>query len=151
MTEKEIKIIERPDLKSRFRNLTETGITAFMWAAWIYLLMPLANILLWIFGIRIFYIELIEKSGFSKIMDMIYNMGWIAVAVFLSFWLWGYYNLKRYGKMHRRRTLRPRHDEKMLNALGISPELHRMMRMQKEVVFEWRIESMKDYQTGIKY
>lgn len=139
---KEIKIIERPDLKSSLRHITETGITAVMWATWVYLLMPIANIILWIMGIRIFYVELVENSGFAKIMHMIYNMGWIVVVVFMSFWLWGYYNLKRYGKMQRRRALRPRHDEKILKDLGISPELHRLMRTQKEIDFQWRIDSI---------
>ncbi|MBN2653863.1 MAG: poly-beta-1,6-N-acetyl-D-glucosamine biosynthesis protein PgaD [Nitrospirae bacterium] len=139
---KEIKIIERPDLKSGIRNVTETGITAFMWAAWIYLLMPVLNILLWIVGIRIFYIELIEKSGFARVLDMIYNIGWIAAVVFISFWLWGYYNLKRYGKLQRRKNLEHRCDQKILESLGISPELHQLMLTQKEIEFQWRIDSI---------
>lgn len=145
---KEIKIIERPDLKSGLRNITEGSITTVMWAAWIYLLMPLINVILWILGVRIFYVELVEKSGFAKIIAMIYNMGWIVVVVFVSLWLWGYYNLKRYGKMQRRKELRPRQDEKILKELGISEELHQMMRTQKEVDFQWRINLINAAEEG---
>lgn len=144
---KEIKLIERPDLKSGVRNITEAGITAFMWATWIYLLLPLINIILWILGIRIFYVELIEKAGFSRIVNMFYNIGWIAAAIFISFWLWGYYNLKRYGKLKRRKNIEDRNDQKLLAALGITPEQHQHMRTQKEVDFKWYIDSI-DIQEG---
>jgi len=52
----EIKIIDKPKLKTFLRTITELTFTSVMWGFWIYLFLPLVNVVLWLFGIRYFYI-----------------------------------------------------------------------------------------------
>ena len=99
----EIKIIDNPDLKSFFRNMGEWSFTVIMWGLWVYLLLPLLNIIFWLLGVRHFYVEIIEKGGYLEFLNLVERMGWTILIVFVILRLWGFYNYKRFVGLNRRK------------------------------------------------
>ena len=93
----EINIIDNPDLKSFFRNVSEWSFTVLMWGLWIYFFMPIISFILWLIGVRHFYVELIEKGGYLEFLDLIHRLGWTIIVVFAILRLWGYYNYIKFG------------------------------------------------------
>jgi poly-beta-1,6-N-acetyl-D-glucosamine biosynthesis protein PgaD len=59
----EIEIKDLPGIKSFLRNTAELSFTGFVWGIWIYMFLPILNIIMWFLGFSFFYIEVIEKSG----------------------------------------------------------------------------------------
>lgn len=135
----EIKIIDKPKLKSLLRNVTELSFTGIMWGLWLYLFLPLLNLVLWLLGIRYFYIEVIEKAGYKELINLLGRLGWIILVVFLILRLWGYYNYRRFGKRDKRKSLPSNNaDKEMAEYFQIPLDLVLDLQLSKEVV--WPIQ-----------
>lgn len=134
----EIKIIDKPKLKSLLRNVTELSFTGIMWGLWLYLFLPLLNLVLWLLGIRYFYIEVIENAGYKELINLLSRLGWIILVVFLIMRLWGYYNYRRFGKRDKRKSLPSNVDKEMAEYFQIPLEQVLDLQLSKEVV--WPIQ-----------
>jgi poly-beta-1,6-N-acetyl-D-glucosamine biosynthesis protein PgaD len=77
------KIIDRPELKTPVRNGIEGIATIFLWATWIYFIIPALTALLWIIGIRHSWIVLYEGAGFSQLLWLIKSAGVIILVIFI--------------------------------------------------------------------
>ena len=53
------EIIDSWRLKSRTRILLESFLTLAFWSGFLYLLTPVVTLILWVFGVRIAYTELL--------------------------------------------------------------------------------------------
>jgi poly-beta-1,6-N-acetyl-D-glucosamine biosynthesis protein PgaD len=133
----EIEVRDNPNLRSFLRNVTETTFTGFVWAIWIYLLLPVINITLWIFGFGFMNLSVIEQVGYEELLDLLVKMGWAVLIVFLVFHLWGYYNYKRYGKKSRRKSSATVTIEQLSTHYRIPADEIRRLQEQKEI--EWPI------------
>ena len=100
----QIEIRDHPGLRSFLRNITEMTFTTFVWAIWVYLFLPVINIILWIFGLRFINFAVIEQVGYKELVGLLVKMGWAVLIVFLVFHLWGYYNYRRFGRKSRRKS-----------------------------------------------
>ena len=129
----EIEIRDNPKLSGLVRNVSETSFTGLMWGIWLYLLLPVLNILLWYMGIRVFYVEVIEDVGYMELLGLINKMGWTVITVFLALRLWGYYNYIRFGRKNRRRGTLPVTIEKLAEHYNIPVEDIKTMQSEKEV------------------
>jgi len=131
----EIEIIDKPKLKSFLRKITELGFTSLMWGLWFYLFLPLLNLVLWVLGIRYFYVELFELAGYKGLINILLKAGWVILIVFLILRSWGVYNYRRFGKRERRKGLPPETLEKTAEYFQISPEQIQHIQSSKEVVW----------------
>jgi len=134
----EIEIIDKPKLKSFLRKITEMSFTSLMWGFWLYLFLPLLNLVLWLMGIRYFYIEVIELTGYNGLINLLFKIGWVILSVFLILRLWGYYNYWRFGKRERRKSLPSGTFEKLAEYFQVPLEQIQDIQSRKEVV--WPIQ-----------
>jgi poly-beta-1,6-N-acetyl-D-glucosamine biosynthesis protein PgaD len=138
----EIKIVDRPKLKSFVRDTTEWSITTLVWGFWIYLLLPVLNFVLWLLGIRYFYVEVFQKAEYMQLLDLLGKMGWTILVVFLVLRLWGYYNYVKFGKKNRRKSVSSTTAEQLSEFFHIPPEQIPQLQLKKEVV--WPIQQGPD-------
>jgi biofilm PGA synthesis protein PgaD len=131
----EIEIIDKPKLKSFLRKIAELGFTSLMWGLWFYLFLPLLNLVLWVLGIRYFYIEVFELAGYKGLINLLLKAGWVILIVFLILRFWGFYNYWRFGKRERRKSLPSETFEKMSEYFQIPPEQIQHIQSSKEVVW----------------
>ncbi len=132
----EIEIRDNPKLRGFLRNITEAGFTGIMWGLWIYMILPVINIVLWILGIRYFHISIIEQAGYKELLNLIGKMGWTVLTVFLILRLWGYYNYRRFGRKDRRRGKAPADVEQIAELYKMPAETVRALQMRKEIVWQ---------------
>jgi poly-beta-1,6-N-acetyl-D-glucosamine biosynthesis protein PgaD len=133
----EIEIRDNPKLRSFFRNITEMTFTSFVWGIWLYLLLPVVNIIMWILGFKFIMISVIDQVGYIEFIDLMSRMGWIVLTVFLVLRLWGYYNYVRFGKRNRRKESPPVTIEQLAEYYRIPVHKIKTMQSQKEVVWPY--------------
>lgn len=131
----EIKIIDNPKLKTFLRTIGELSFTSLMWGFWIYLFLPLLSLVLWLLGIRHFYIETIEEAGYLKLLDLLGKAGWSIILIFLALRLWGLYNYRRFGKRERRKSLPADALKKLAEHFDVYPEQITELQSSKEIVW----------------
>ncbi len=130
-----MEIIDKSKRRSLLRKINELYCTTVIWGVWAYLLMPLLSLLLWLLGVRIFYIEVIVGAGYVEFLDLVGKLGWSIVIVFLILRFWGYYNYWRFGKKNRRSSLPlDSIDQKMSEFFRIPLEEMHALRSRKEVI-----------------
>jgi poly-beta-1,6-N-acetyl-D-glucosamine biosynthesis protein PgaD len=142
----EIKIIDNPSLKGFFRNMGEWSFTVLMWGVWVYFFLPIINIILWLFGIRHFYIELVEKGGYYEFLNLIERIGWLILIVFAILRLWGWYNYKKFGQLNRRKFPLATTTEKLSEYFKIPIKTIQELQGQKEVIIDTESDLFKVYQ-----
>lgn len=130
-----IAIIDQPELKSKLRLMTEFGITGLIWALWIYLLLPLANAFLWIFGISTFKFEFFEKGGVIVFIELVQQMGWLILTVFLVMRVWGLYNYYHFGRRNRRNHEMPDSIEKLCRFYHLHPNELQLLSRRKQLLW----------------
>ena len=145
----EIEIIDKPNLKNLLRNITELSFTSIMWAVWLYLFLPLLNILIWFLGIRYFYVEVIKLAGYRELLNLLFKAGWVILAVFLILRLWGYYNYRRFGRRERRKSLPPDGREKMVAYFQVPLEKIEDIQSSKELVWPIQHDLKQDVESWL--
>lgn len=131
----EIEIINNTKLKSFLRNVSEWSFTTLVWALWLYLFLPLLNIILWLLGIHFFYVEVIEKAGYLQLLNLFTKMGWSILVVFAVLRFWGYYNYLRFGKKDRRKFVSSTTAEQLSGLFNLPPEQIVELQSKKEVTW----------------
>ncbi|UCD36489.1 MAG: poly-beta-1,6-N-acetyl-D-glucosamine biosynthesis protein PgaD [Nitrospiraceae bacterium] len=131
----EIEIRDNPKLRGYFRSITEMTFTGFVWGIWVYMLLPIANVIMWIVGVRFIDAAVIEQLGYKQMIELIAKMGWIVIVVFLVLRLWGYYNYIRFGKKSRRKGSQVVTSEQLATHFQIPSHEVEILQMQKEVTW----------------
>jgi poly-beta-1,6-N-acetyl-D-glucosamine biosynthesis protein PgaD len=131
----EIEIKDIPGIKSFIRNITEFSFTSFVWVVWVYLFLPILNIILWLLGYSVFYFEIMEKVGYLELFALLEKMGWSIVIVFVVMRTWGYYNYWRFGRRSRRKAMPPATAEQFAEHFQISPEDVERIKGKKELIW----------------
>jgi poly-beta-1,6-N-acetyl-D-glucosamine biosynthesis protein PgaD len=134
-----IEIIDNPEKKSFLRKGAEAAFTVLMWGIWSYLLLPILNLILWLIGIRIFYLELVAGSAYPEFLALARSAGWIVLTIFVILRCWGLYNYWKFGKVNRRTSVSSDFGERQLSEhFQVSSEIVRDLRTQKEVLWPAR-------------
>jgi biofilm PGA synthesis protein PgaD len=118
-------IIDRPDLQSTPQRVVSTGLTAFFWAVWAYLWLPVFALLGWAFGASRFYEEMVVERGGAALLDV---LGWYALVIGLlagSLVLWASYNFIRFRGNERRSTHRATTIDEVAVHAGLEPDVLR--------------------------
>jgi biofilm PGA synthesis protein PgaD len=80
-------------------------LTALFWALWVYLVLPLAGLLLWAVGVRLFVHRLAE-SGYRALLSSLLAYSSVLLILVGLLVLWMAWNIMRYGGSSDRRTAR---------------------------------------------
>jgi poly-beta-1,6-N-acetyl-D-glucosamine biosynthesis protein PgaD len=136
----EIEIRDNPKLRSFLRNITEAGFTGIMWGLWVYMILPVLNIVLWVFGVRYFHIAIIEKAGYKEVLNLVGKMGWAVLTVFLIMRLWGFYNYRKFGRNDRRKGKASSDARQIAEFHHMTVETVRDLQSKKEIVWQTKEE-----------
>lgn len=113
MREQDVYIIDTPALKSTLRHGTELTVTVVAWLVWFYLLMPLITFLMWIVGLRLFFVKqfmLDSMTGLASVF--LYYLATMAI-IGLVLTLWNVYNREIHGGPDRRTHANPVDEEEL--------------------------------------
>ena len=95
-------LINEPQLQSLQHKLGDTVLTAAMWGIYLYLWLPLVSLVAWLFGIQLFYHELIEAGGYLELLDKVALYATVIPAIFVVIISWSLSNQKRFRGQERR-------------------------------------------------
>ena len=65
-------IIERPELQSMTQRYGWKSVTFLFWMFYLYLWVPLITLMVWLIGVKLFNINMIELKGYKSLVD---NLG----------------------------------------------------------------------------
>jgi len=137
----QVSIINKRNSKTLPRQLTELGITGVIWGLWLYLLMPLLNLLMWIIGLASISTELFEKGGYLQFLELVQQMGLVILIAFVIMRLWGIYNFYRFGRNERRHHEIPDSMEKLSKYYQLTPQALVHLETRKEVIWPHKDDS----------
>jgi poly-beta-1,6-N-acetyl-D-glucosamine biosynthesis protein PgaD len=106
------------------RLIFEFAATTFFWGVWAYFVTPLVTLILWYAGFRVFFAEMVERSGYQAFVEQLEQYGMVVLAMLLATLAWVYWNARRYGGVYniRTRTLAPVSLMESADMAGLSPE-----------------------------
>ena len=105
MKRQQTLVIDRPELQSPFQRVMFTSLTATFWFIWIYIWLPLFNLLAWVLGIKIFYDEMIIRDGLHSLLLLSGVYALVILALGGSLIAWGVYNWIRFAGIERRQHI----------------------------------------------
>lgn len=118
------KIIDRADLRSGFRNVTEGVITSIFWIIWMYFIAPIITLAFWLMGIRFFREALFGDRGLMELLEVIQNAAVVILCIFILNIIWVFYNYRIFKRTGNRRRFAPLSSDKAFaKFFGIDPEL----------------------------
>jgi biofilm PGA synthesis protein PgaD len=127
-------IIDRPDLQSLGHRTLSGMLTAFFWAMWIYLWLPLLALLAWLVGIQEAYKYMVVLGGYKEVLRLLGIYTAVALLLGGALVIWATYNIQRYGRMPMRAGSR----------IPSVEEVARWFRQGPNAVESWR-ESKRSY------
>jgi len=98
-------IINAPKLQSLKQRFSYSVITFAFWVFWFYLWQPIAAILAWVLGLKIFYENMITLGGIEGFFKLISSYIIAVCSMALFFFGWAYYNNLRFKEKTRRTRL----------------------------------------------
>lgn len=115
------KIIDRPELKSALRRVTEGSFTVVLWALWTYWALPIITLIFWLFGFGYFYQRLFSAHVVGQVYEVLKNGGLVILAILIIKLAWINYNyyaiFKRFGQRRRNVLVCP--EEKIPKSFNI--------------------------------
>ncbi|OLO02910.1 poly-beta-1,6-N-acetyl-D-glucosamine biosynthesis protein PgaD [Salinicola socius] len=112
------RIIHRPDLQSRRQRSVFALVAGIGWMLWLYLLLPLATIGSWIFGVHRFDTYVIDNHGHAWASLAIYAATIVLAGAALL--VWAFYNYRRFRHADRRQPASPVTPEKLALSFGVN-------------------------------
>lgn len=116
------KSIHRPELQHPIHRTLWGTVTAAFWLFYLYLLLPLATLMLWVLGVRTAYTELyLREAGIDAfLLGTLPVLALLCAAVVI---VWAEYNRRRFQGQDRRQPQADATREEIAAALGASDAL----------------------------
>ena len=95
-------IIERPELQSMTQRYGWKSVTFFFWMFYIYLWVPLITLVVWLVGVKLFHINMIEFSGYEVLVDKLGLYSAIILIISIILIGWAEVNRMRFKNKLRR-------------------------------------------------
>jgi len=112
MRNKDPLIIEQPDFQSMKQRYGQRTLAFLGWAGWLYLLLPLVNIIGWGFGAEMFYEKIIVHSDKVELTALVITYVILVTVVLNLIAGWALYHIWRFaGKERRKAQPEPTMDE----------------------------------------
>lgn len=126
--------ISRPGRRQPAARRTLYGLATFViWAAYLYLWLPLVTLLAWVLGLRSGYLELyLAQQRIDPALLGLLPL--LALACGLALIGWAEYNRRRFGSLDRREPLANVSQDEIARALHADPALAVRLRASKRVV-----------------
>ncbi len=137
----DIKIVDNPNLKNFFRDIAEWSFTLTFWAFWIYLLLPVINLIVWLLVGKTIFKTVIVDAGYKELVDILAKWGIATLGAIVAFISWGYYNYWVFGRKARRKSVSPAALEEIASFFQASPET--ISCMQGSRIMEIAVEGPK--------
>ena len=137
----DIQIIDKPEAKSVTRKVSELTLTTAIWGLWLYLLLPVLNILLWIIGLSTMTTEILEKGGYLIFFELVQQMGLVILVTFTIMRLWGIYNYYRFGRRERRNHKTQDSIEKLSHFFQLTPAALVHLETRNEIIWPHQDDS----------
>jgi len=134
----DIEIIDKPEAKSTWQHISDMSLTSLMWAGWLYLFLPVVNMLMWVLGLSYFYSELTEETSYIQMQHLFETTGWTIIIAFLILRLWGLWNYFHFGRPSRNRrhqALQPISIDKISEHYKLPPKELVAIQNLKEIVW----------------
>lgn len=101
-------VIDRPELQAPTMRALYGVLTVVLWTFYIYLLLPVATLLAWYAGYTVVYEEMLMRSGWEALVEMIGYYSLIVLAIGLVQVGWASLNWARFSGGRDRRRLQER-------------------------------------------
>ena len=95
-------IIERPELQSMTQRYGWKSVTFFFWMFYIYLWVPLITLVVWLVGVKLFHINMIEFNGYETLVDRLGLYSAIILVISIILIGWAEVNRMRFKNKLRR-------------------------------------------------
>jgi biofilm PGA synthesis protein PgaD len=97
-------VIDRPELQTPAMRALFHALTLVMWSFYLYLMLPLGTLLAWWIGFSAVYEEMVVRSGWESLLQLVGVYSVILLLIALSQVGWAMVNWLRFrGKRDRRR------------------------------------------------
>ena len=103
----DLKIIDKPELRTPLRKIIEGCVTILLWSIWIYFVIPAITVILWIVGIRYLWSEFLKGGGFSQLLFLIRTAGIVILIIFILDMAWVGYNFAFYKRFSKKKRYDP--------------------------------------------
>lgn len=103
MRNKDPLIIEQPDFQSAKQRYGQRTLAFLGWAGWLYLLLPLVNIIGWGFGAQLFYEKIIIHSDKVELTALVIAYVILITVVLNMIAGWALYHIWRFAGKERRK------------------------------------------------
>ncbi len=111
--DKEHLIIEEPKLQSLKQRYGQKTLAFIGWAGWLYLLLPLLNMVGWFFGIQLFYEKIVIQGDKVQLTALIIAYVILITVVLNMIAGWALYHIWRFAGKERRKLQPPASVEDM--------------------------------------
>jgi biofilm PGA synthesis protein PgaD len=101
-------VIDRPELQPLAMRAFFGVLTLVLWTSYIYLLLPMLTLLVWYAGYTAIYEEMVMRSGWEALVDLIGIYAIIVILMGLIQVSWASVNWARFAGKRDRRRLRER-------------------------------------------
>ncbi len=115
-------IIQRPDMQTLRQRFGYSFLTFLFWVIWFYLWIPLLSLAGWLFGVEIFYDEMVVREGLQTLLDL---LGLYVLVIFLisaTLGIWAAVNLWRFRGKERRSARVAVDDASLADDFGVTTE-----------------------------
>ena len=127
-------IIDTPKLQSLRQRYGYALLTLLFWILWFHLWIPLISLVAWLFGVEIFYREMILLDGLQGLLEL---LGWygLTIAILGSFYTgWALYNQLRFRGRNRRQVQPEVEPLELACTFDIEPALILPLREAKRIL-----------------
>ncbi len=137
-------IVDRPEVKSKLRLFSEWSLTTVLWSVYVYLFMPIVTFILWAFGVKLLYQELIEQAGFYEFLKVIQGGGLAVLIIMVIFFIWSYYNylIFRIRGERRNKQVLVAQDDELAKVYNIDPDFLREAKSHSRFIVKVTAEGM---------
>ena len=115
-------IINQPGLQKLRQRFASSLLTFLFWVIWIYLWLPLFSLFAWLLGVDLFYDQMIVRSGYEALVDVIAWYLLVILIIAITLLGWAGYNLFRFRNKNRRRGSPQVGHSEIANHFGIDAE-----------------------------
>lgn len=127
-------LINEPELQNLSHKLGDTVITGVMWGIYLYLWLPLISLVAWLFGIQLFYHELIEAGGYLELLDRITLYATVIPTILVVIFGWSLSNQRRFRGQERRNAVSEISPAEMTAFFDVTPAEFERLRDASRIV-----------------
>jgi len=129
-------IIDQPALNKPRMRLLETIFSAVVWVFFIYLFQTIFTTAFWLLGLEHIYSYTFTRDSIESTIDAMVFAMYTAIASMIVMFAWAQWNLRRYGRLDRRKPRPPVSQEEVAKEFEIPLDTVNQMQSAKIAVIQ---------------